>query len=64
MSSVEERLKTCQSALQNRGVTDVKFFFGSLFGKPLTELASDVADALECVAAGKSTELPPINYGK
>ncbi len=58
--SVEERLGNCQAALQERGVKDVKFFFGSLSEKPLTKLAAEAADALEAVLAGKAKKAPPL----
>ena len=63
MADVKERLKACEDALKERGVLDVKFFFGSsLHEKPLSDLASDVANALELVARGNLKDLPPLRY--
>jgi hypothetical protein len=45
----EKRLEKCQAALQERGVRDVKFFFGVVSEKGLSQLSTDVADALEAV---------------
>ena len=60
MSSVEDRLGKCQDALRKQGLKDVKFFFGSLSEKPPSRVASDVAEVLEAVLAGKYTELPAV----
>lgn len=59
--SAEVRLKECRTALQQRGVKDVKFLFGALSEKPLSQVASDVADALEAVNSGKFHELPKLD---
>lgn len=58
--SVEVRLEKCQTALCERGVKDVKFQFGMVSEKSLSQLASDAADALEAVNSGEYKDLPPL----
>lgn len=58
--NADVRLEHCQAALEKRGVRDVKFFFGALSEKPLTQLGSDVADALDAVNQGNFVDLPLI----
>jgi hypothetical protein len=58
--STQERLKERQVALENSGVTDVKFCFGNLSQKPVSELASEAADALEAVSKGRAKKAKPI----
>jgi len=58
--SAEERLEQLQSALAKRGAKDVKFFLGAVSEKPLSQLASDVATALEAVVGGNFSPLPPL----
>ncbi|MCA3268421.1 MAG: hypothetical protein ING19_20440 [Azospirillum sp.] len=54
------RLNRCRSLLEKRGVKDVKIVFGDLSEKPLSHVASDLAEALEAVAAGRFRELPKL----
>lgn len=58
--SAEVRLGKCQAALEKRGVRDVKFMFGVVSEKPLSQLASDVAEALEAVNGGNYKSLPSL----
>ena len=58
--SAEERLEKLQAALTKRGVKDAKFFFGVVSEKPPSQLASDVAAALEAVTAGKFSLMPAL----
>ncbi len=58
--SAEERLNALQVALEERGVKDVKFLFGSVSEKGLSQLASDVADALDAVLGNRFAKLPPL----
>ena len=54
--SEESRLAQLQENLKQRGVRDVKFFFGNTWEKPVSKLAADAADALEAFANGHYTE--------
>jgi hypothetical protein len=47
------RLETLQAKLVERGVRDVKFFFTLSDSASLSSVASDVADVLEAVEAGR-----------
>lgn len=58
--SAEVRLQQCQAALVERGVRDVKFCFGSLSEKPVSQVGADVADALEAVNLGRFQDLPDL----
>jgi hypothetical protein len=59
--SAEERLATCQAALRERGIQDAKFCFGQISERPVSQVASDVADALEAVLAKNYQDLPDID---
>jgi hypothetical protein len=50
----KDRLATAQSALDQRGLRDVKFLFKrESLGVPMSDLAEDVADVLTKFYAGK-----------
>ena len=59
--SDEERLEQLQAALVARGVKDVKFFFGSVSEKPLSQLTSDAADVLQAIVDKNYTQLEPVD---
>lgn len=56
-ANAKERLQKLQAALVQRGVKDVKFF--ATFGSETSahELASDVAEVLEAVEAGRARKI-------
>lgn len=57
-----ERLKAIQERLEARGVTDVKFAWSrGAREKPLSQVANEVADALEAYLDGRFRPLPPFN---
>ena len=58
--SVEARLENCQTTLCERGVKDVKFRFGAVSEKSLSQLSSDAADALEAVNKGEYETMAPL----
>lgn len=59
--SEENKLFALQAELARRGVKDVKFFFGAISEKTLTDVASDVAEALQAVVDGKFSPMQPLN---
>ncbi len=62
MSATMTRLQAMQSALEERGVKDVKFCFSSaaLVTKPSSEVSSGVADFLDAYYCGRSTKVDRI----
>lgn len=60
MRNAKERLMDTQAALEARGAKDVKFCFSNLSEKPLSQVANEVADALEAVLSGRTKALPSI----
>lgn len=50
----EKRLEQLQAVLTERGYKDVKFFFGAISETPVSQLAADVADALDAVVQGQA----------
>ena len=60
--SATTRLQEMQSALEKRGVKDVKFCFNSadLVSKPSAEVSSSVADFLDAYLCGRSTRVDRI----
>ena len=62
MMSANTRLQEMQSALEKRGVKDVKFCFSSkaLASKPSSEVSSGVADFLDAYLCGRSTKVERI----
>ena len=58
--SAKDRLQTLQAALDERGVTDVKFFFNLRDDTPLTTVMSDVSDVLQAYVDGKCEKMLPI----
>lgn len=55
MNGANERLRGMQSALTERGVTDVKFCFSlSLAQKPSSGVISSVSDLLDAYLKGRS----------
>lgn len=55
MNGANERLREMQSALTERGVTDVKFCFSlGLAQKPSSEVSNSVADFLDSYLKGRS----------
>jgi RNA-binding protein YhbY len=51
--SAKERLQNLQTALSERGVVDVKFFFNKQRDASLTAVATDVADVVEALLDGR-----------
>ena len=47
--SAKERLQKLQTALQERGVVDVKFFFSKQRNASLATVANDVADVVDAM---------------
>ena len=60
VGDVQTRLKGLEQKLKDRGVKDVKFFWGPLDEKPLSQIAEDVCEVLEAVLSGNTKPLPPI----
>lgn len=61
MNGANERLRETQSALTERGVTDVKFCFSlSLAQKPSSKVGNDVADFLDGYLKGRTTVVEKI----
>jgi hypothetical protein len=59
--SANDRLKTAQSALEQRGVVDVKFCFAlGLDSRPKSAVTNGVADFLDAYLAGRYTVLDKI----
>jgi hypothetical protein len=56
-----ERLAACEETLHERGVRDVKLAFGQTGEKPLSQVAADVADALDAALSGDFENLPDID---
>lgn len=52
--NTSERLSSVRTALESKGVRDVKFYFerGSLSTLAPSEVAAKVADFMECYVAG------------
>lgn len=59
--NARDRLQRLQAALKERGVEDVKFFFSSTDEKPLSQVATEVAEALEAYLAGHIEPMAPLN---
>jgi len=58
MSGANERLQGMQSALKERGVSDVKFCFSLNHAeKPSSEVIEDVCDFLGAYLDGRSKEM-------
>jgi hypothetical protein len=55
------RLKRIQERLEARGCVDVKFAWGATQDKPLSQVASEVADVLEAYLDGKTVPMRPFN---
>jgi hypothetical protein len=58
--TAKEKLLAAQAALEKRGAKDVKFFFSNLNEKPLSQVAEEVASALQAQLDGKVKALGPI----
>ena len=58
--NAKARLQSLQAALKERGAEDVKFCFAALSEKPLSQVASEVADALDAYLKGNTNDLPPL----
>jgi len=56
-----ERLKQIQQKLEARGCVDIKLAWGWVQDKPLSAVASEVADVLEAFLDGKVRPLEPFN---
>lgn len=54
-----ERLQGLQTALNERGVRDVKFCFAKDKSVPMSHVREDVADVLQAYLDGKYHPLPP-----
>lgn len=55
-------LETVQSALAERGVKDVKFYFNtSVFEKPHSEVSQGISYILETYLRGDCSPLKPLN---
>jgi len=62
--SNEQRLNNSHTALKQKGVTDVKFFFRTSTETPLSQVVDDSALLLEAVLAGKFKPMEPIGDRK
>jgi hypothetical protein len=58
--NAKERLESLQAALKEQGAVDVKFFFARDARTPLSEVGSDVADALQAFIEKRTHPLPPL----
>ncbi|MEJ2790078.1 MULTISPECIES: hypothetical protein [unclassified Pseudoxanthomonas] len=58
--NAKAQLQTLESALRERGVVDVKFFFDHN-NKPLTSVVSEVVDLFEAVLGSRFDNLKPLN---
>ncbi len=58
MSNEKDRLDRVQAELKKRGFKDVKFFFGPIGNKPLSEVANEAANFLEAILNGRTRPLP------
>jgi lysophospholipase L1-like esterase len=58
--SAKERLQDLQTALNQRGVQDVKFFFVGTNDIPTSHVAADVEAALQSYISGRVQEMGPL----
>ena len=56
--NARERLLGVQTALEARGVKDVKFCFSNTSEKALSQVTAEVADALQAFLNGEVRPLP------
>lgn len=58
MVTEKERLDNCQKQLEERGYSDVKFFFGAIC-KPMSAVAAEAASILEAVLEKRTKNFKP-----
>jgi hypothetical protein len=56
--NARERLLAVQAALEARGVKDVKFFFSVMSEKPLSQVVTEVTQALQAFLDDQVQPLP------
>jgi hypothetical protein len=61
--NAKERLLAVQAALVAGGAKDVKFYFSNTAEKPLTQVANEVADALQALLDGNVRPLGALGDG-
>lgn len=57
----KERLQSIEQQLVARGVTDIKFAWGNISQKPLSQVTTEVCDVLQAYLDGKYHPLPAFN---
>jgi hypothetical protein len=57
--NAKERLLAVQATLEERGAKDVKFYFGNTAERPLSQVATEVADAIQALLNNNVRPLEP-----